>query len=145
MIAIEQVDAGLWRGPQPTPIDDFLKLKNLGIKYILNLETSARLVTDGDALQEALRIDTYGIRMYPHPLSAVIPPSKQQLLDAVQFITDHPMTYVHCRQGVDRTGMVCAAYRIKVQKWTVPAAVNEMNRLGFHWWYFYWTPVLETL
>lgn len=145
MITVEQVAPDLWRGAQPVTIGDYLQLKNLGIRWILDLETGARWMNDGDPLQESLRVDTYGIRVYPHPLGAILPPTRQELLDALQFIADHPMTYVHCRQGVDRTGMVCAAYRIKNNKWSVGAAVNEMRALGFHWWYFYWTHVLETL
>ena len=33
--------------------------------------------------------------------------------------------YVHCEQGIGRTGCVVAAYRVRVQGWTPEAAVDE--------------------
>ena len=39
--------------------------------------------------------------------------------------------FVHCRQGADRTGMMCAMYRIVVCGWTKPEAIDEMKNGGF--------------
>ena len=49
---------------------------------------------------------------------------------------------VHCRHGVDRTGIVIAAYRVKYQNWTVEAAVREMRQLGMHSQFYSWDRVL---
>lgn len=38
---------------------------------------------------------------------------------------------VHCEQGFHRTGVLCAAYRVALEGWSLPAAVQEMVRLGF--------------
>jgi protein-tyrosine phosphatase len=41
---------------------------------------------------------------------------------------------VHCQHGSDRTGMMCAMYRIVLQGWTEEAAIKEMidRGYGFH-------------
>jgi len=39
--------------------------------------------------------------------------------------------FVHCRHGSDRTGTMCAVYRIVVQGWSKGEAVLEMTRGGF--------------
>lgn len=38
---------------------------------------------------------------------------------------------VHCEQGFHRTGVLCAAYRIAIEGWTLTAAVREMELRGF--------------
>jgi hypothetical protein len=39
--------------------------------------------------------------------------------------------FVHCRFGDARTGMMIAAYRMKVQGWTAEQALREMQSFGF--------------
>jgi protein-tyrosine phosphatase len=38
---------------------------------------------------------------------------------------------IHCWHGSDRTGIVCAAYRIVFQDWTPAAALDEMVNGGY--------------
>lgn len=38
---------------------------------------------------------------------------------------------VHCEQGFHRTGVLCALYRVRACGWTLEAALEEMNQLGF--------------
>jgi len=38
---------------------------------------------------------------------------------------------VHCERGADRTGMMCAMYRVVVCGWTKEAAIAEMEHGGF--------------
>ena len=38
---------------------------------------------------------------------------------------------VHCQHGADRTGIICALYRIIIQGWTKEDAIKEMNQGGF--------------
>ena len=56
--------------------------------------------------------------------------------EVVQFLktvtdTNSLPVFVHCERGADRTGMMCAMYRISVCGWTKPAAIAEMKNGGF--------------
>lgn len=134
-----KVDEGIFRGPEPTLVSDLAALKAAGIKYILDLETGSHtLISDGGPLDEARRADVYGIRTYSHPLGTILPPTRGELSLAIGVLLDLKPVYVHCRQGVDRTGMVCAYYRMKIMGWPRAAAIQEMKELGMHPWYFYW-------
>jgi protein tyrosine/serine phosphatase len=57
--------------------------------------------------------------------------------DVVAFLkvasnTNNLPLFVHCQRGADRTGMVCAMYRIVICGWTKDAAIQEMKEGGFH-------------
>jgi protein tyrosine/serine phosphatase len=56
--------------------------------------------------------------------------------DVVRFlkiVTDpnHTPVFVHCQHGADRTGTMCAVYRIAVQGWSKDEAIAEMTKGGF--------------
>jgi protein tyrosine/serine phosphatase len=38
---------------------------------------------------------------------------------------------VHCEQGFHRTGILCAAYRLAINGWSVEQALTEMGDRGF--------------
>ncbi|WP_322106740.1 dual specificity protein phosphatase family protein [Paraburkholderia sp. J41] len=38
---------------------------------------------------------------------------------------------IHCQHGADRTGLVCALYRVVCQGWTKAAALHELQHGGF--------------
>lgn len=128
-----KVNSYLVRGPRVDPAT------LVGVKYILNLETSQGLIGDHSPLNEAMAADKVGIRVYGHPLGGILPPTVKELRDAVWFIVDKPDTvYVHCEHGHERTGMVIAAYRVLVERWTPYAAAKEALALGLHWVFIPW-------
>ena len=56
--------------------------------------------------------------------------------DVVRFLQivgnpGHAPIFVHCQRGADRTGLMCAIYRIAVQGWTKDEAIAEMTQGGF--------------
>jgi tyrosine-protein phosphatase SIW14 len=135
---IYKVDEGIFRGPAPQNDDDWKTLAQAKIKYVLDLESGAAWFNDGSPLQEAWKGDWFGLRVYAHPLGGIWPPTKLELEDAVKFLRHYQPVYVHCKQGVDRTGMVVAYYRIENKDWEKSKAVEEMNLMGFHKRYFWW-------
>jgi protein tyrosine/serine phosphatase len=57
--------------------------------------------------------------------------------DVVAFLkivtdTNNLPVFVHCQRGADRTGMVCAMYRVVVCGWTKDDAIREMKEGGFN-------------
>jgi len=117
-----RVAPGLYRGAQPTA-EGMRSLKALGIRTIVNLR---QLHSDRDEIGgEGLAY--VHIRCGPfHP----------EMEDAVAFLKvaadpNRQPVFVHCQRGIDRTGMMCAVYRMAVQGWTHEEAVAEMTRGGF--------------
>ena len=117
-----KVSDDLYRGGQPTA-EGMIQLKELGIKTIVNLRSTH---SDRDELGETglackhIKMTTWNTHTE----------------DAVRFlriVTDSNCTpvFVHCKHGSDRTGTMCAIYRITVQGWSKNQAIEEMTKGGF--------------
>jgi protein tyrosine/serine phosphatase len=57
--------------------------------------------------------------------------------DVVGFLkvvtdTNNLPVFVHCQRGADRTGLMCAMYRIVVCGWSKSEAIDEMKNGGFN-------------
>ncbi|MBT3279579.1 MAG: hypothetical protein HN909_02930 [Phycisphaerales bacterium] len=120
-----KVDDGLYRGAQPDQAgyDD---LRALGIRTIACLRVS----DDHCETPQFMAFRTHHISFkHTHPEDEDV----RKWLAILKDKTSRPI-YVHCRQGVDRTGMMVAIYRIVVQDWTVEAAIEEMKTRGFNKW-----------
>jgi len=120
-----QVSDTLYRGAQPTA-EGMRELKRLGIKTIVNLRT---LHSDRDEMKDAA-FDYEHI--YFNPLNAE-DDEIVRFLALVQDPSRQPV-FVHCAHGADRTGTMCAMYRIFVEDWSKEDAVTEMTDggYGFH-------------
>jgi len=76
---------------------------------------------------------TAGIRLEHMPMSDRAPPPAdlfEHFLNVVADPAKRPVL-VHCEQGFHRTGVLCAAYRMRLGGWTLEAALDEMRRGGF--------------
>jgi protein tyrosine/serine phosphatase len=52
----------------------------------------------------------------------------------LKLVTDparQPVNF-HCWRGKDRTGVMCATYRMAVEHWTLAGALAEMYAFGFY-------------
>lgn len=75
----------------------------------------------------------HGIRLEHVPFSDRAPPPPE-VFDRFLSVAGDPACrplLVHCEQGYHRTGILCAAFRIGVQGWSVQEALEEMRHLGF--------------
>jgi hypothetical protein len=119
-----EVAPGLYRGGQPTREGwDYLR-GVLGVTNIVKLNTK----------QEA-NDDPWFIGYYrPITLSEQMGIGQlwQASLDADVSHMHLAGTFVHCSHGQDRTGIVVALYRVKVQGWSKADAEKEMLAHGFH-------------
>lgn len=75
----------------------------------------------------------HGIRLEHMPFSDrnTPPPHVFDRFISVVRCTDNHPVLVHCEQGFHRTGILCAAYRVAVNGWTLEKAVEEMRLGGF--------------
>ena len=122
-----RVSAHLYRGQQPTA-EGMKNLAAMGIKTIVSLRMSDE---DEDVVEE---LDTDLKLKYLHmPMLANIQPSDKQVAKFLALFADRQNlpVFVHCRHGADRTGTMCAMYRIVVEGWTKQQALDEMTSGGF--------------
>ena len=120
-----KVSDDLYRGSQPTA-QGMKQLKELGIKTIINLRA---IHSDRDELSDTKLV-------YEHMNMTTLGPGNEEVVRFLQIVTDSNSTpvFVHCHHGADRTGTMCAIYRIAVQGWSKDEAIAEMigGNYGFH-------------
>ena len=117
-----QVTTNLYRGAQPTA-KGMAELQAMGIKTIVNLR---HFHSDRE---ELLGTDLKQGWLHMNPWHA-------EDADVIGFLklaanTNNLPLFVHCQRGADRTGMVCAMYRIALCGWTKQEAIQEMEAGGF--------------
>jgi len=119
---LHKVSGTLYRSAQPTA-EGFRNLKQMGIKTVLNLRA---FHSDRDEMGDT------GIRG-EHIYMKTWHPEREDVVKFLRIVTDPQRTpvLVHCQHGADRTGTMCAIYRVAVQGWTKEDAVREMTEGGF--------------
>lgn len=112
----------LYRGALPTT-EGLQELKKLGVHTVIDLRES-----NGNQAKMA----ELGLTYEHIPMTALHVKDD----NVVQFLriagdSDHAPMFVHCQRGADRTGLMCAMYRIAFQGWTKDQAIAEMTQGGF--------------
>jgi protein tyrosine/serine phosphatase len=121
-----EVEPGLLRGSRPSAAG-VAWLKRQGIKTVINLR---RFHYETERAQ----VEAAGMRFEHIPLEASDPPSEAQINRFMALATDEAIRpiYVHCAQGVDRTGTMVAVYRMERQGLSNGDALAEMMGYGAH-------------
>jgi tyrosine-protein phosphatase SIW14 len=119
---LHQVTPTLYRGGQPTAAG-MRQLKAMGVKTVINLRS---FNSDKDELGDT------GLA-YEHIYMKAWHPEREDIIRFLQIVTDKDRTpvFVHCQHGADRTGLMCAIYRVAVCGWTKGEAIEEMTEGGF--------------
>lgn len=140
------VSTAVLRGGQPD--EDALKLlQKAGVKLVVNLRQHSknsvsapssysffRRHTDDDEIdEEQATCNAIGLKFLNISLDGISAPSFTDIDRFVEIFNDESNlpVYVHCLHGRERTGFMLAAYRMKVQSWTVDEAYKEMLQQGF--------------
>ncbi len=125
------VSPGIYRGGQPTK-EGWQYLKDLGVEIDCKLNTWDE-ASDIEASDIGIFIQDDGIIDLSGQLFHI---NTYNLDCAVQTLIDKPnyhgSIFVHCEHGQDRTGLVIACYRIRVNRWSKSDAEKEMLEHGFH-------------
>jgi protein tyrosine/serine phosphatase len=119
---LHRVSTNLYRSAQPT-MEGMRNMEELGIKTVINLRS---FHSDRDELK--------GTRLgYEHIYMKAWHPEEKEAVKFLKTVTDPEKTpvLVHCLHGSDRTGAMCAIYRIAVQGWSRDDAITEMTEGGF--------------
>jgi protein tyrosine/serine phosphatase len=119
----------LYRAAQPTALG-FQNLSAMGIKTVISL----RQTVDDMPLAAGTRLMLHRIPLKSRNVGEDDGARIIRVMRALRAaIADGPVLF-HCRHGADRTGAVCALYRMIAQDWTNAAAVDELlnGGYGFH-------------
>src|SRR5688572_24746153 len=118
-----KVSDRLCRSAQPT-VEGMSKLKELGIKTVVNLRS---FHSDRKRLGNAALA-------YEHIYMKAWHPEEKEVIRFLRLVTDEAQgpVLVHCQHGADRTGTMCAIYRVAVQGWTKEEALKEMTEGGYN-------------
>ena len=119
---LHKVSEELYRGAQPSS-EGMQQLKELGIKTIVNLRSFH---------SDRGEIGDTGLS-YEHIYMKTWHAEDEEVVRFLKIVTDPNRTpaFVHCQRGADRTGTMCAIYRIAVQGWSKNEAIEEMTKGGF--------------
>lgn len=119
-----KIDEGVYRCEQPSSAG-FEELEQYGVVETLNLRS-----WHGDKRKlRNTQLVLHAIRMNAHRIT------DSDVADALKIIVNRKGNIVfHCKHGADRTGVICAMYRIIVQGWSREKAVDELinGGYGFH-------------
>lgn len=121
---LHQISPTLYRSAQPTA-EGMENLEKLGIKTVVNLRS---FHSDRDELKNTSLA-------YEHLTMKAWHPEYKEAVAFLKIATDptRAPVLVHCQHGADRTGTMCALYRIVVQDWTKEDAIKEMAEGGFNY------------
>jgi tyrosine-protein phosphatase SIW14 len=116
-----QLDPKVYRSAQPSR-RGFEEAKRLGITDVLNLRDNH---TDKSEAND-LGLTLHQIKAEADEIN------QQEIISALRTIrfAKGPVL-VHCWRGSDRTGAVCAMYRIIFNNWSKEEAIDEMVNGGF--------------
>jgi len=117
-----KVSDTLYRSGQPSAAG-MKKLKGIGIETVVNLRSSHsdRALIEGTGLA------------YEHIVMKAWHAEEEDAVRFLQIVTNPKRSpvLVHCQHGADRTGSMCALYRVAVQGWSKDEALREMMQGGF--------------
>ncbi|HEX7771338.1 MAG TPA: tyrosine-protein phosphatase [Pyrinomonadaceae bacterium] len=122
----KQVSERLYRGAQPRD-GGLSRLRDLGINTIINLRGASERTRAQEAEARALGLNYFnvGLPNWGRPQDARV----RRILEIIAA-PENGRVFVHCRTGVDRTGMIVALYRMTHDGWSTNDALAEADRNG---------------
>jgi protein tyrosine/serine phosphatase len=122
---LHRVTDALYRGAQPTE-QGFRELRKMGVRTVVSLRSfhSDRKLIGATPLA------------YEHIYMKAWHPEDEEIVRFLRIVTDpaRQPVFLHCQHGADRTGTMCAIYRVVVCGWTKDEAIKEMTEGKFGFW-----------
>ncbi len=122
---LHKVTDNLYRSAQPTA-EGMKNLAKLGLKHVISLRANhsdRTLLLGTDLALTEVKMRTWDVR-------------NKEVIRVLRILKDPSggPYLIHCQHGSDRTGLICAMYRIVFQNWTKEDAIREMVQggYGFH-------------
>lgn len=158
-----KVSDKIYRGPRPPSLQ---WLEEQGFGCVIDLQSGTyEAVTDDQYEREKLDPNRR-LAIFDFNLSNIFPPQRNQVSYIITLLMrlqeakinmqyvdsfgntvgskeiENKKIYIHCLRGKDRTGFVCAAFKMRYMCTSYESAVKEMDSLGFNnlfywWWKFF--------
>lgn len=129
--------SSLYRGAQLNNQEDcdFLISKNVGLVIDLrNKKNSKDLINKEKNLLNKNNIEHYNIEM-----SSKIAPREDQIEEVFNKIEEckknNKSVYIHCKAGIDRTGIMCALYEVRKKNIPKSQAYEHMKNYGYNYYH----------
>jgi protein tyrosine phosphatase (PTP) superfamily phosphohydrolase (DUF442 family) len=119
---LHRVSDILYRSAQPTA-GGMRHLREIGVKTIVSLRS---FHSDRDEIEDtSLGYERIAMKTW-HP-------EEEEAIRFLRIVTNRERTpvLVHCQYGADRTGAMCAVFRVAVQRRSKEEALREMTEGGF--------------
>jgi tyrosine-protein phosphatase SIW14 len=126
----DEVEPGFYRGGMPDR-RDLEELKALGVRTVVDCTEGDR--GEKEAVErlgmdyEKIPWDPSFYRAWAYDFDAIA----RRFLEIVDDPSKRPV-FVHCVNGRDRTGTLCAIYRMERQGRDLASSLKEMKRYGFN-------------
>jgi protein tyrosine/serine phosphatase len=123
----------VFRGGEPETQQEWQYLKSIGVKTVVKLNKYSGKLSEEDEDRYAKENGITVIKDFmqpedaPHNFNFAAQPDHDLLAKAVKDLSDaqNGPVYVHCSHGQDRTGLVVALYRMRVQDTCKSSADTE--------------------
>lgn len=118
---LHKVSDRLYRSAQPTN-EGIRNLEELGITTVVSLRYFSDTDETAGTAVESIRLPTL-----------TWAPTDEHANSFLEYLSsqEDKTILVHCMHGADRTGAMCAIYRIKLERWEPDEAIREMRHGGF--------------
>ena len=129
----QQVTDRLYRGGQPRE-GGLRRLRELGIDTIVNLRGTSKTTK-----AEEVEARSLGFNYFNVALPNWGRPQDERVRRALLIIAapQNGRVFVHCKDGVDRTGTIIALHRVTHQGWKTSDALAEANVRGMRRYQFW--------
>ena len=122
----EQVTDRLYRGGQPRA-GGLLRLRELGIDTIVNLRGASKTTSAEELEARALGFNYFNVSL---PNWGRPQDNRVRRILLIVAAPQNGRVFVHCKDGVDRTGTIVALHRVTHQGWATNQALAEADQRG---------------
>lgn len=122
----QQVTDRLYRGGQPRD-GGLRRLRELGIDTIVNLRGASKTTRAEEAEARALGFNYFNVSL---PNWGRPQDDRVRRILLIMAAPQNGRVFVHCKDGVDRTGTIVALHRVIHQGWTTTEALAEAEVRG---------------
>lgn len=126
---IEMLDEGIYFGSAPQTDSDFARLRQLGVRHVIDTRTIKVLAS----AKEARRASGFGM-VYERLPTSFFPTKRGDVPSIMSRLYRKPCgtIFFHCNLGSDRTGLIAALYRVNAMGWDPHAAFAEWKSDQFN-------------